>query len=231
LSIKLTPRLQRIADQVTVGDTVADIGTDHGYIPIYLLKNKISPFVIAGDINKRPLESAENNIKKYDLSDKAETRLGSGPSILKPGEVNTIIIAGMGGLLISDLLETSKKIIEKSNTLILQPMQAQPELRKYLINNGFTIDKDILVKEDYRIYEIIVAKHGAQEVTHPIYYEIGFHINSNQKSLAVEFINGKIKATKNIIENISNNASESLVEKLKEMDDKLKKLEEILSCL
>jgi len=231
LSIKLTPRLQKIADQVTVGDTVADIGTDHGYIPVYLLKNKISPFVIAGDINVKPLESAENNIKKYGLSDRSETRLGSGPSILKPGEVKTVIIAGMGGLLISDLLSASKEVIAKTNTLILQPMQAQPELRKYLISNGFTIEKDILVKEDYHIYEIIVATHGVQEVTHPIYYEIGFHINSNSKSLSAEFINGKIKATKNIIESISNNASEPLSQKIKEMDAKLKKLEEILSCL
>ncbi|WP_246579107.1 tRNA (adenine(22)-N(1))-methyltransferase [Alkaliphilus flagellatus] len=231
LSIRLTPRLQKIADQVIEGDVVADIGTDHGYIPIYLLKNKISPFVIAGDINEKPLESAENNIKKYSLSDKAETRLGSGLSILKPGEVDTVIVAGMGGLLISDLLTTSKKVVEKLNTLILQPMQAQPELRKYLINNGFTIEKDILVKEDHHIYEIIVAKHGIQEIRDQICYEIGFHINSNPKPLAIEYINGKIRATKMVIENISNNASEPSVEKLKEMNVKLKKLEEVLECL
>lgn len=231
MSVKLTPRLQKIADQVTQGDRVADIGTDHGYIPIYLLKNNVSPFVIAGDINENPLESAENNIKKYNISHKAETRLGSGLSILKPGEVETVIIAGMGGLLIRDLLASSKAVVEQLNTLILQPMQAQSELRKYLIDHGFTIEKDILVKEDHHIYEIIVAKLRKQENVDPIYYEIGFHINSNPKPLAEEFVKAKIKTTKIVIENISKNATEPSVEKLKEMNNKLKKLEEVLLCL
>lgn len=227
MSIKLTPRLKKIAEQVKYGEKVADIGTDHGYIPIYLLKNNISPFVIAGDINKKPLESAENNIKKHHLSEKAETRLGSGLSILKPGEVNTIIIAGMGGLLINDLLTNSKEVINEVNTLILQPMQAQSELRKYLINNGFTIENDILVKEDHHIYEIIIAKHGIQENIDPIYYDIGFHIKNNPKPLATEFINRKIKEVKSIIKNISENSSNPSIEKLNEMKNKLRKLEEV----
>lgn len=231
MSIKLTPRLQKIAEQVPVGSIVADIGTDHGYIPIYLIRNQLSPFVIAGDINEKPLESARKNIEKYGISDRAETRLGSGLSVLKPNEVHTAIIAGMGGLLISDLLEDSKDVVENLDTLILQPMQAQSELRKYLIHHGFTIEKDLLVKEDHHIYEIIVATHGVQKVEDPIYYEIGFHINRNPKLLAKEFIDGKIRSTENIIENISKNASEDLSNKLKEMEDKLKKLKEVRECL
>ena len=231
MRLKLTRRLQKIADQVEQGSVVADIGTDHGYIPIYLLENKISEYVIAGDINMKPLESAEANIQLYGCYNKAETRLGSGLSVLKEGEVDTVIIAGMGGLLISDLLESSKNIVKKIKTFILQPMQAQMELRKYLIQNGFTIKKDILVKEDHHIYEIFVAEHGQQEVENTIYYETGFHIQSNAKDLAEEFILGKIRATKQVIENISQNASETPVEKLREMEIKLKKLEEVLLCL
>lgn len=229
--MKLTPRLQKIVEQVATGHRVADIGTDHGYIPIYLLKNKISPFVIAGDINEKPLESAENNIKKYGFSNQAETRLGSGLSVLMPGEVDTAIIAGMGGLLISDLLEASKEVVKSINTLILQPMQAQSELRKYLVSNDFIIEKDILVKEDHHIYEIIIVKHGLQEVKDPIYYDIGFYINSNPKPLSTEFINRKIIATKQVITNISSNASQPSTEKLSEMETRLRKLEEVLSCL
>lgn len=231
MNMKLTPRLQKIAEQVATGHRVADIGTDHGYIPIYLLKNKISPFVIAGDINDKPLESAENNIKKYGFSNQAETRLGSGLSVLMPGEIDTAIIAGMGGLLISDLLEASKEVVKSINTLILQPMQAQSELRKYLVANDFIIEKDILVKEDHHIYEIIIVKHGFQEVKDPIYYDIGFYINSNPKPLATEFINRKIIATKQVITNISSNASQPSTEKLSEMETRLRKLEEVLLCL
>lgn len=231
MNIKLNPRLKKIAQQVKKGEKVADIGTDHGYIPIYLLKNKISPFIIAGDINKKPLKTAENNIKEHGLLDKIETRLGSGLSILKPGEVNTAIIAGMGGLLIGDLLKHSKDIVKNLDTLIIQPMQAQSELRKYLVSNGFTIVDDILVKEDHRIYEIIVVKHGAEKSIDPIYYDIGFHIMNNPKPLAIEFINRKIREAKNIKENISKNSVNPSIEKLKEMEIKLKKLEEVLICL
>ncbi len=231
LGIKLTARLQKIADQVTAGHRVADIGTDHGYIPIYLLKNKISPFVIAGDINEFPLKCAENNVADNNLLNGIETRLGSGLSILKPKEVDTVIVAGMGGLLISELLDNSKEIAQNLEALILQPMQARSELRKYLVSNNFIIEKDILVKEDHHIYEIIVAKPGEQVVVDPIYYEIGFHINSNPKPLSIEFIDRKIKTTKEIIQNISENVSESSIKKLKEMNNKLKRFEEVRLCL
>lgn len=231
LSIKLTARLQKIADQVAIGHRVADIGTDHGYIPIYLLKSGISPFAIATDVNKQPLKRAENNIAANNLIHKIETRLGNGLSVLKLEEVDTVIVAGMGGILISELLDASGEIAQSSGSLILQPMQAQLELRKYLVGNNFIIEKDILVKEDDYIYEIIVAKSGEQKVSDPIYYEIGFHIKDNPRPLATEFINKKIKITKKIIRNISENASGSLDKKLKEMDEKLKKLEEVLLCL
>lgn len=231
LGIKLTPRLQKIADQVAIGYRVADIGTDHGYIPIYLLKNKISSFVIAGDVNEQPLKRAENNIAINNLVNSIETRLGSGLSILKPKEVDTVIVAGMGGLSISELLDNSKEIAQNLNALILQPMQARPELRKYLVSNNFIIEKDILVKENHHIYEIIVAKPGKQEVTDPIFYEIGFHINSNPKPLAIEFIDRKIKITKEIIQNIGGGTSKSSVKKLKEMNNRLKKIEEVRLCL
>ena len=157
--------------------------------------------------------------------------MGNGLSILKPKEFDTIIIAGMGGLLISEILNNSKEIAQDLDTLILQPMQAQSELREYLTRNNFIIKKDILVKEGYHIYEIIVAKPGKQEVTDPIYYEIGFYIDSNPGPLAMEFIDRKIKTTREIMRNIGENASESSAEKLKEMDNRLKKLEEVFLCL
>jgi tRNA (adenine22-N1)-methyltransferase len=100
-----------------------------------------------------------------------------------------------------------------------------------LIGHDFTREKDLLVKEEHHIYEILVVKHGTQEVKDPICYEIGFHVNSNPKELATEFINRKITATMQVIENISNNASEPSKEKLTQMKAKLQKLEEVRLCL
>ncbi len=231
MQIKLTPRLEKIANLVEINNRVADIGTDHGYIAIYLIQNNISPYVIAGDINKKPLESARKNIADIGLGQRIETRLGSGLSILKPGEVETVIIAGMGGMLISQLLQEAPEVIATTRGLILQPMQAQEELRRYLVDNGFKIVKDLLVKEDHRIYEILCVEKGQQEVLKEIQYEIGFYIEENPKNLAIEFVEGKVNIYQSIIGDIKDIEAEHVVEKLKHCKQRLEALEEVLICL
>jgi len=230
MQIKLTPRLEKIAGLVE-NNRVADIGTDHGYIAIYLIQNNLSNYVIAGDVNIKPLASAEANIEGIGLSDKIETRLGSGLSILKPNEVDTVIIAGMGGILISELLQLSPEVTATTKQFILQPMQAQEELRRYLVEGGYKINKDILVKEDHRIYEILSVDRGQQEVSNEIQYEIGFYIEDNPKELAIEFIEGKIRIIKNIISNIEEIKDEAIKEKLNQCHLKLNALQEVLTCL
>ncbi|WP_026476330.1 tRNA (adenine(22)-N(1))-methyltransferase [Alkaliphilus transvaalensis] len=231
MQVKLTPRLEKIACLVKEGSRVADIGTDHGYIPLYLLENKISTFVIASDVNQKPLESAEGNIKDFGYENQVETRLGSGLETLKVGEVDTVIIAGMGGLLIADLLKASPDVVSNINTFILQPMQAQEELRRYLIENGYSIKEDLLVKEDHRIYEIIVVEKGKQLVDKEIFYMVGFHLKDNPLPLAEEFIERKIKAFSKIFEETRGLTAESTIEKNQMALSKLKELEEVLEWL
>ncbi|MEG1870897.1 MAG: class I SAM-dependent methyltransferase, partial [Peptostreptococcaceae bacterium] len=145
--MKLTDRLIKIASLVTKGKRVADIGTDHGYIPVYLLNKGTIPFAILADVNKGPLENARKEVRHNALLDKVDLRLGSGIEVLQKYEVDEIIIAGMGGILISELLESKLEVAYSVDRLILQPMQAQDELRKYLLNNGFEILDEVLVKE------------------------------------------------------------------------------------
>ena len=154
--MKLTDRLLKIANLVTKGKKIADIGTDHGYIPVYLLNKGYIDFAILADVNKGPLENAKSEVIHNNLTDKVDLRLGSGIEVLNENEVDEVIIAGMGGILISELLEAKKSVAHNLDKLILQPMQAQDELRKYLLNNGYEILDEVLVKEDFRIYEIIV---------------------------------------------------------------------------
>ncbi|NLM04269.1 MAG: SAM-dependent methyltransferase [Clostridiales bacterium] len=231
MNIKLNSRLKKIADLIPEGSIVADIGTDHGLIPIYLIENKISPKVIAGDIHKRPLKIAKENIEYYKLIDKIELRLGNGLEILKPGEVDTVIIAGVGGRLITKILDKDKNITNSIENFILQPMRGQREVRKYLLNNNFTIQKDVLVKENQRIYEIIVAKRGKQEITDKIYYEIGLFLKSNPRDVAIEFITEKINIKKTIIKNIKNQSEKNALKKYKKSITKLEKLQEVLKWL
>ncbi len=119
--MKLTQRLKTIADLVPNGGIIADIGTDHAYLPVYLIENKIVEKAIAADINVGPLKNAEKTIKSYRYDKYIETRLGSGLTPIKTNEADTVIIAGMGGLLIRDILKESIEVVRTVKTLFYSP--------------------------------------------------------------------------------------------------------------
>ena len=227
--MKLTDRLLKIASLVTEGKRVADIGTDHGYIPVYLLNQGKVPYAILADVNKGPLENARGEVRHNKLLDKVDLRLGSGIEVLEKGEVDEVIIAGMGGILISELLEAKLEVAHSVDKLILQPMQAQNELRKYLLNNGFEILDEVLVKEDFRIYEIIIAKYTGKNtvVSDEIYYEVGTKLIENKDPLLNEFIDKKIYMYNSIIKKIEGKSSEGIEKKIKESKDSIEKLENL----
>ncbi len=154
---KLTPRLMKIYDIVPPCRTVCDIGTDHAYIPVCLTLSQKCQTAIASDIRKGPVDRAAATIKAYGANNAVQIRLGSGLETVKPNEAQTIIIAGMGGILISDILNASEKTAKSAQTLILQPMTAVSKLRNYLNQNGYTITKEYPVCEENKIYIIISA--------------------------------------------------------------------------
>lgn len=227
--MKLTDRLLKIADLVTKGKKIADIGTDHGYIPVYLLNKGHVDFAILADVNKGPLENARSEVRHNNLTDKVDLRLGSGIEVLNENEVDEVIIAGMGGILISELLEAKKSVAHNLDKLILQPMQAQDELRKYLLNNGYEILDEVLVKEDFRIYEIIVAKYTSKNtaVDDEIYYEVGKKLIGNKDTLLNEFIDKKIFMYNSILKKLEGKTGEEIEKKIKISTEKISKLENL----
>ena len=228
--MKLTDRLLKIASLVTEGKRVADIGTDHGYIPVYLLnKNKV-PFAILADVNKGPLDNARKEVRHNNLLDKTDLRLGSGIEVLKKGEVDEVIIAGMGGILISELLEANKEVAHSVDKLILQPMQAQNELRKYLFGNGYEILNEVLVKEDFRIYEILEVKYTGNntQVEDEIYFEVGKKLIENKDELLNEFIDKKVYKYNSIIEKLDGKSGEAVEQKREESKVAIEKLKGLL---
>lgn len=156
----LNPRLLKIARLLPKSRVIADIGTDHAYIPVWAVSNGVSEFAIASDINKGPLDRAAQNVSAFALSDKISLRLGAGLSTVSPAEADTIVVAGMGGMLISNILDDAKGAVLSSKTLILQPMTAAKELREYLLENDFCIKEEHLVAEDEKIYNIFVVAIG-----------------------------------------------------------------------
>lgn len=199
--MELTNRLQTIANLVKRNSVVADIGTDHGLLPNYLIDNGISEKIICTDISKASLQKSIDLSLDRGNDKKIEARVGDGLGPIRKGEVTTYIIAGMGGILIAGII--SKGIDKIGNSeLILQPMQAPEKLRKYLVENNFTIIDEVLSKEDKRIYEIIVAKLGKSLKMREIDYEVPRLLIEKKDPLLREYLNNKIELNLQIISNI-----------------------------
>ena len=148
-----TPRIKLICSLSKKYETVADVGCDHAYTAINLAQ--MGKKVIASDISEGPLKKAEINIERFGLKDKIDLRLCSGLMGYKENEVDEIIIAGMGGNVISEIIDKSIKIAKSAEMLILQPMTSPEVLRRFLYENDFKIEKEHLVCEDRRIYTIM----------------------------------------------------------------------------
>lgn len=228
-TLKLSDRLLAIANLVDKSNTIADIGTDHGYIPVYLLNKNIIQYAIAADINKGPLDNAKKEVRLNKLEDKIDLRLGSGLTVLEEGEVDEAIIAGMGGVLISEILETSKKVAKSFKKIILQPMQASDELRRYLCENGYEIIDEILVREDFRLYEIIVVKYTGkiEELEDEIFYEVGKKLIDKKDPLVCEFIDKKIKSYENVLIKLEDKTGETIENRKKQCLNKIHELKEV----
>ncbi|RKD34718.1 tRNA (adenine(22)-N(1))-methyltransferase [Thermohalobacter berrensis] len=222
--MKLSPRLKAITKFIKYNSIVADIGTDHGYIPVYLIENNISKKVIASDVNEGPLNNAKAFITKKGFEEKIETRLGNGLKVLQPDEVDTVIIAGMGGTLIKNILDKSKRITETINNFIFQPMVDSYNLRKYLYENNYKIIDEKLVKEGERIYEIIYVEHGKDYLENEIYLLVGKKLIENKDPYAKEFIQNKIQKYEGIMKKVEKSKtveSKKKYEKLKRERDSL----------
>lgn len=187
-NIKLSNRLQAIAAFVSPGANVADIGTDHGYIPVWLAQNRIAHKIVAADINKGPLEHAKATANDYNVTEHIHFELCDGLNFPHCGEYDTIIIAGMGGELICSILEAAPWT-KNDTTLILQPNSKISDLVQWLIENGYKIKQAKLVKDAGKFYQVMVVCAGQSAMIHK---ESGRLIHnlyfSQQDPLLLEYI-------------------------------------------
>lgn len=172
--MRLTPRLQAIADFVEPGARIADVGTDHAYIPIYLIRNKKIEYAMASDINEGPIKKAEKNLERYGIQNKVRLCTADGTKGIRPREVDTLIVAGMGGELIAQIL--LENIPQGIQRMILQPMANAHEVRSALCDVGYIISKEKLVREKNKIYQIICAIPGTSEKQEKEEYRFSTHL-------------------------------------------------------
>jgi len=230
--VKLGERLQTIAAMVPEGvASIADIGTDHAYLPIYLVKNNIVARAIAGDIHQGPYLSAKNAVISARLEQVISVRLGNGLEVVNPGEAEVVAIAGMGGQNIIDILRARPEVIAAVKRLIVQPMIAAPAVRRWFQDNGWQIVSEQLVREDGKLYQIIAAEPGEKQSFEPILYEIGPVLWQTRHPLLLVHIEELIAHLRNVLASMASSAEAVHSEKYKEFSVKLKELEAKHACL
>lgn len=156
--MQLSKRLQAVADFVTPQSRLADVGTDHAYVPIFLAEEKKIARAVAMDIVDGPLQRARENIAAHHLEDVIETRKSDGLAALQPGEADTAVIAGMGGLLICRILEQGRRTALSLRELVLEPQSDTDKVREYLLKNGYVICDEEMVLEDGKYYPVLKAR-------------------------------------------------------------------------
>lgn len=158
--VVLSKRLQALADMVTVGNRVADVGCDHGFVSIYLVQKGIAPYVYAMDVREGPLQRAKEHIAAYSLENYIETRLSDGVKELLPGEAHTLVCAGMGGKLMQKILTEGREKVLVMKELILQPQSELQAFRVFLRQEGFQIIEEKMILEDGKYYPMMKVVPG-----------------------------------------------------------------------
>jgi tRNA (adenine22-N1)-methyltransferase len=216
MNLILSPRLKIIADSIQGFDTVADIGSDHAYLPIYLVKNKQVKSVVATDVNSGPIRISKGRISRHGVESRIQVRQGNGLQVILPGETEVIVIAGMGGLLIRDILEKDILVARHAKMLILQPMKDSDKLRKWLFENSFDIIDEELVKEQDKIYEVLWAIPASEARKASGLMLVGDRIIQKKHPLMLEFVNKKTSELEKVMDALENMDTENCRERAME---------------
>lgn len=176
-------RLKAIGDMVPFGSCIADVGTDHAYLPVLLLQNHRITRAIASDIAVGPCQAARYTVAHFGYQDNVEVRQGDGLKAVRPGETDTIVVAGMGGSTIAAILTTASQTARAAQTLVLQPMNDAAYLRRTLPQYGWCLKAEQLVLEGNRLYEIMALTKGESPVYPSWQYEVGPLLIAGNNSL------------------------------------------------
>lgn len=226
--MQLDARLQAVADFVESGSTVADIGTDHAYLAIALVQEKEAVRVVASDKNEGPYEAAKRTVREAGLQEIISVRMGDGLASLQPDEVDTICIAGMGGVLMCEILLAGMTVLNAAHTLVLQPMNGAAELRHWLYAHHWYIADEALALADGRIYEIILARKGRRKMPEPLLMDIGPVLWQKKPELLRHHIERLLFQERRVAAGMEKSARAKQSKKYKESIKKIHALEERL---
>lgn len=229
--MELSRRLLAVAGLVTEGASVADIGTDHGYIPIYLVRYGISPRVTAMDINPGPLDRARLHIQGQDIkvADKISTRQSDGLAELLPGEVQCAVLAGMGGGLVIRILEAGWETVKSLDSIILQPQSEMNRVRKYLKSKGLRVVKEDMVEEEGKYYPMMKAVHGDTDPYTKAEYQYGKLLLREKHPVLKEYLLREKRIKEEISSRLKAENSQRADQRLTELEQEIRLVEEALA--
>jgi tRNA (adenine22-N1)-methyltransferase len=216
---------------VTEGNRLADVGTDHGYVPIYLKENGRIPSAIAMDINRGPLERADSHIRENGLDSYIQTRLSDGLGALRAGEADTVLIAGMGGLLTVRILTEGKEALAGVRELILQPQSEIAGVRRWLAENGWQIVLEDMVLEDGKFYPMFRAVPGRMEGYSEDDCEYGRVELQRSPDIMKQFLEKGLQTQRQIAATLPRSEEERIVSRRREVEEKSAGLKRVLGRL
>lgn len=215
--VTVSKRMEDVISLVSKGKRVADIGTDHGYVAIALVERKIAPFVVAMDVRKGPLSRAKENIEKYGFTKEIDTRLSDGLEQLKIGEIDTFLIAGMGGELITNILQKGVEIVNSVNEFIVQPQSEIYKVRKKIHELGFQIEQEKMLVEDDKYYTMMKAVRGQESYENEWDYLFGKYLLQEKNPILLEWLQKEYRLCESLYKKLESVASLSTEERKKEL--------------
>lgn len=219
--MQLSKRLLAVSEMVTSNSRLADIGTDHGYIPIYLIENKRIPRAIAMDVNKGPLNRAKENIELHGLGEYIETRLSDGAAALHSGEADAVVIAGMGGGLVIKILTEGSEVLESVKELILQPQSELAFVRRHLQDNHYAVIEENMVLDDGKYYPMMKVIHGKMDYEREIDFKYGKLLLEQKNEYLKSFLDKEERTYEKVLETLRGNDGEHAKQRIAEVEHEL----------
>lgn len=227
--MQLSKRLSAVADMITSGNRLVDVGTDHGYLPIYLVENGQIPSAIALDINKGPLERAKEHIREHNLEQYIETRLSDGLTALNLNEGDTLVIAGMGGPLVIKIIENGAALLEGFQEFILQPQSEIEQVRRFLITHNYKVIEENMILEDGKYYPMMKAVKGeCIPYEKDIFYKYGKGLLEGHNYVLKCFLEKEKATYTNILEKLSARITENTNQRFVEIHKEINEIKEAL---
>lgn len=227
--MELSKRLAAIAGLVTEGTVAADVGTDHGYVPIYLAEAGKCERVIAMDVNQGPLDRALLHIREHKLEQRIEIRLSDGLKNLRNGEADTVIAAGMGGGLIIRILKESRETAESVREFILQPQSEIHKVREYLNRNRFCLTEEKMAEEEGKFYPVMKLVHGDEPVYTELELYYGRKLLAGRDQTLCRFLVKEEKRMESIYQGIKGHSGETVKLRCREIEAELMRVRQALA--